>query len=167
MQIFNKEKLVFNFKFKRKQQTQRQEEYIDRKVKKFPRVVFIIFLIYFLLFTAYISWYIYFRDTYLLSEVVGISMKDTLNPNIGQLDTEGSDDLVYINIKRAPNQFDIITIGGYRDSEGKSVTLIKRAIALAGNLVTIKVGDDGYYHVFTYDEELEKENQLNETYVKD
>lgn len=165
MQIFNKERLVFNFKLKRKQTTQRQEEYIDRKVKKFPKVVFTIFLIYFLLFAAYISWYMYFRDTYLLSEVVGISMKDTLNPEIDN--TEGSDDLVYINIKRNPKQFDIITIGGYRDSNGKSVTLIKRAIALAGDLVTIKVGNDGYYHVYTYDEDLEKETQLPEDYVKD
>ncbi len=96
-------------------------------------------------------------------------MKDTLNPYISDYPDAngnyGSDDLVYVNTRRKPNQFDVITIGGYKNEKGESVTLIKRAIALAGNLVTIKVGDDGYYHVFTYDEELNEENQINEKYV--
>ena len=81
-----------NFKFKRTKQTAKQEEYIDKQVKKFPKIVFYIFLVYFVLFAIYISWYIYFRNTYELSEVDGTSMQNTLNPDI-TVENDG-DDLV-------------------------------------------------------------------------
>lgn len=158
---------MFNFKFKRKQTSKRQEEYIDRQVKKFPKAVFIIFLVYFILFAIYMSWYIYFRNTYILSEVRGSSMQNTLNPGITY--ENNSDDLVYINKKAKPNRSDIIVIGGFKNANGTEDKLIKRAIGLAGDYITIKIGDDELYHVYTLDLEAEEGNQIvqiDEPYIK-
>ena len=152
-----------NFKFKRTKQTAKQEEYIDKQVKKFPKIVFYIFLVYFVLFAIYISWYIYFRNTYELSEVDGTSMQNTLNPDI-TVENDG-DDLVYINTKKQPERFDIIVINDH-NSDGSEIKLIKRVIGMPGDYVTIKKADDGYFHVFMLDYETGEVYCLNESYVK-
>lgn len=152
-----------NFKFKRTKQTAKQEEYIDKQVKKFPKIVFYIFLVYFVLFAIYISWYIYFRNTYELSEVDGTSMQNTLNPDI-TVENDG-DDLVYINTKKQPERFDIIVINDH-NSDGSELKLIKRVIGMPGDYVTIKKADDGYFHVFMLDYETGEVYCLNESYVK-
>lgn len=166
MQIFNKEGLVLGFRFK-KQNTIRQEEYLEKQAKKFPKVLFYIFLVYFILFSIYIGGYIYFRNTYELSEVFGASMQNTLNPNIYS-QNEG-DDLVYVNIKKKPEKFDIIVIKD-KDSSEKEIKLIKRAIGMPGDLITIKKdtseGGDGFYHVYYGNIETQEIEKLDETYIK-
>lgn len=158
---------MFNFKFKRKQTSKRQEEYIDKQVKKFPKVVFIIFLVYFVLFAFYMGWYIYFRNTYILSEVRGSSMQNTLNPGITY--ENNSDDLVYINKKATAKTGDIIVINGFYNSDGSEDKLIKRAIGFGGEYFTIKIGEDELYHVYQYLPEAEPDSQIiqiDEPYIK-
>lgn len=166
MQIFNKEGLVLGFRFK-KQNTIRQEEYLEKQAKKFPKVLFYIFLVYFILFSIYIGGYIYFRNTYELSEVFGASMQNTLNPNVYS-QNEG-DDLVYVNIKKEPEKFDIIVIKD-KDTTGKEIKLIKRVIGMPGDLITIKkdtgFGGDGFYHIYYGNRETQEIEKLDETYIK-
>ncbi len=158
---------MFSFKFKRKQTSKRQEEYIDRQVKKFPRAVFIVFLVYFILFAIYMSWYIYFRNTYILSEVRGSSMQNTLNPGIDYEST--SEDLVYINKNMKARPGDIIVINGFFNSDGTEDKLIKRAIGFGGDYFTIKIGEDEVYHVYQYNPKAEEGSQIieiDEPYIK-
>lgn len=163
MQIFNKEGLVLGFKFK-KQNTIRQEEYLEKQAKKFPKVLFYIFLVYFILFATYLGVYIYFTKTYELSEVYGQSMQNTLNPNISSQDE--CHDLVYVNIKKDIERYDVIVIKDV-DSGGKPVKLIKRVIGMPGDLITIaKDADDGYYHVYYADVENDEIYRINESYIK-
>lgn len=152
-----------NFKFRQTKKTAKQEEYIDRQVKKFPKIVFYIFLVYFVLFAVYISWYIYFRNTYELSEVDGTSMQNTLNPDI--LHENEGDDLVYINTKAQPNRYDIVVINDH-NADGSEIKLIKRVIGMPGDYVTIKKADDGYFHVFMLNRQEGKIDCLYESYVK-
>lgn len=152
-----------NFKFKRTKKTAKQEEYIDKQVKKFPKIVFYIFLVYFILFAIYMGWYVYFRNTYELSEVDGTSMQNTLNPNITS-ENEG-DDLVYINTTKQPERFDIVVIND-KNADGSDIKLIKRVIGMPGDYVTIKKADDGYFHVFMLNYETSEIYVLNESYVK-
>lgn len=164
MQIFNKEGLVLGFRFK-KQNTIRQEEYLEKQAKKFPKVLFYIFLVYFILFSIYIGGYIYFRNTYELSEVFGASMQNTLNPNI--YSQNDGDDLVYVNIKKKPEKFDIIVIKD-KDSSGKEIKLIKRVIGMPGDLITIKKDTSGgSYYVYYVNRETKEIEKLDETsYIK-
>lgn len=157
---------MLGFRFK-KQNTIRQEEYLEKQAKKFPKVLFYVFLVYFILFSIYIGGYIYFRNTYELSEVFGASMQNTLNPNIYS-QNEG-DDLVYVNIKKKPDKFDIIVIKD-KDSSEKEIKLIKRAIGMPDDWITIKkdtsAGGDGFYHVYYGNFETKEIEKLDETYIK-
>lgn len=157
---------MLGFRFK-KQNTIRQEEYLEKQAKKFPKVLFYIFLVYFILFSIYIGGYIYFRNTYELSEVFGASMQNTLNPNVYS-QNEG-DDLVYVNIKKEPEKFDIIVIKD-KDTTGKEIKLIKRVIGMPGDLITIKkdtgFGGDGFYHIYYGNRETQEIEKLDETYIK-
>ncbi len=160
---FQLERRKVNFKFKRNKRTAKQEEYIDKQVKKFPRTIFYVFLVYFVLFAIYIGWYIYFRNTYELSEVDGTSMQNTLNPNISS-ENDG-DDLVYINTIKQLERFDIVVIND-KNADGSDIKLIKRVIGMPGDYVTIKKADDGYFHVFMLNYETGEIYSLNESYVK-
>lgn len=157
---------MLGFRFK-KQNTIRQEEYLEKQAKKFPKVLFYIFLVYFILFSIYIGGYIYFRNTYELSEVFGASMQNTLNPNI--YSQNDGDDLVYVNIKKKPEKFDIIVIKD-KDSSDKEIKLIKRVIGMPGDLITIKkdtsADGDGFYHVYYGNLETQEIEKLDETYIK-
>lgn len=153
--------LGFNLK---KQDAIRQEEYLEKEAKKFPKVLFCIFLVYFILFSIYIGFYIYFTNTYELSEVYGLSMQNTLNPNISSQDE--CHDLVYVNTKKDIERFDVIVIKD-SDSSGKPIKLIKRVIGMPGDLITIvKDADDGYYHVYYADVENDEVYRINESYIK-
>lgn len=151
-----------------KRNTIRQEEYLERQAKKFPKVLFYIFLVYFLVFAIYIGSYIYFTNTYALSEVYGLSMQNTLNPNI--IDQKQCDDLVYVNVKKTPQRYDVIVVNDRDMSSGKPIKLIKRAIGMPGDLLTIKKdvseGGDGYYHVYYADASTEDVYRIDENYVK-
>lgn len=153
---------MLGFKFK-KQNTIRQEEYLEKQAKRYPKVLFYIFLVYFILFAIYLGCYISFVNNYELSEVYGQSMQNTLNPNTNNQDE--CHDLVYININKQPQRFDIVVV---RDNfESKQVKLIKRAIGMPGDLVTIvKDETDGYYHVYYAYEGQDEVYKLNEDYVK-
>lgn len=154
---------MLGFKFK-KQNTIRQEEYLEKQAKKFPKVLFYIFLVYFILFATYLGVYIYFTKTYELSEVYGQSMQNTLNPNISSQDE--CHDLVYVNIKKDIERYDVIVIKDI-DQSGKPVKLIKRVIGMPGDLITIvKDADDGYYHVYYADAEKDEVYRTNENYIK-
>lgn len=155
---------MLGFRFK-KQNTIRQEEYLEKQAKKFPKVLFYIFLVYFILFSIYIGGYIYFRNTYELSEVFGASMQNTLNPNI--YSQNDGDDLVYVNIKKKPEKFDIIVIKD-KDSSGKEIKLIKRVIGMPGDLITIKKDTSGgSYYVYYVNRETKEIEKLDETsYIK-
>lgn len=157
---------MLGFKFK-KQDTIRQEEYLEKEAKKFPKVLFCIFLVYFILFSIYIGFYIYFTNTYELSEVYGLSMQNTLNPNISSQDE--CHDLVYVNITEDIERFDVIVIKD-SDSSGKPIKLIKRVIGMPGDLITIKKDTsddgDGCYHVYYADADTEEIYKINESYIK-
>lgn len=146
------------------------EEFIERSVKKYPKVLFWIFLFYFVLFASYMIWYFYFISTHTLSSVDGISMQNTLNAS-----ATGSNDCydwVYVNNNDTPEHFDIITISSTQLGEDgiSKISLIKRAIALEGDLVTIKKangdGEDGYFHVYIQKAGELAPTRLDEGYIK-
>lgn len=146
------------------------EEFIERSVRKYPKVIFWIFLFYFVLFASYMIWYFYFISTHTLSSVDGISMQNTLNSSA----TSSNDcfDWVYVNNNDTPEHFDIITISSTQLGEDgiSKISLIKRAIALEGDLVTIKKangdGEDGYFHVYIQREGELAPTRLDEGYIK-
>lgn len=146
------------------------EEFIERSVRKYPKVIFWIFLFYFVLFASYMIWYFYFISTHTLSSVDGISMQNTLNSSA----TSSNDcfDWVYVNNNDTPEHFDIITISSTQLGEDgiSKISLIKRAIALEGDLVTIKKangdGEDGYFHVYIQREGELAPTRLDEDYIK-
>ena len=146
------------------------EEFIERSVRKYPKVIFWIFLFYFVLFASYMIWYFYFISTHTLSSVDGISMQNTLNSSA----TSSNDcfDWVYVNNNDTPEHFDIITISSTQLGEDgiSKISLIKRAIALEGDLVTIKKangdGQDGYFHVYIQREGELAPTRLDEDYIK-
>ena len=126
------------------------EEFIERSVRKYPKV--------------------YFISTHTLSSVDGISMQNTLNSSA----TSSNDcfDWVYVNNNDTPEHFDIITISSTQLGEDgiSKISLIKRAIALEGDLVTIKKangdGEDGYFHVYIQREGELAPTRLDEDYIK-
>lgn len=147
------------------------EEFIERSVRKYPKVIFWIFLFYFLLFASYMIWYFYFISTHTLSSVDGISMQNTLNASA--IDSDDCYDWVYVNNNKLPEQFDIITISSaqFNDKgEISHISLIKRAIALEGDFVTIKKatgeGEDGYFHVYIQKAGELAPTRLDEGYIK-
>ena len=94
-------------------------------------------------------------------------MKNTLNQNCTY--ASQSDDLVYVNPTKPVERFDIIIVNYKSLVDGKVQEnhLIKRAIAFGGEYITIrKSEEDGYYHIFFYDEEKEQAQMLNEDYVR-
>lgn len=157
---------MLGFKFK-KQNTIRQEEYLEKQARKFPKVLFYIFLVYFILFATYLGAYIHFTKTYELSEVYGQSMQNTLNPNISSQDE--CHDLVYVNTKKEPEKYEVIVIKD-KASSGKPVKLIKRILGMPGDLITIKkdtaAGGDGYYHVYYANADTEEVFKIGEEYIK-
>lgn len=97
-------------------------------------------------------------------------MQNTLNSSA----TSSNDcfDWVYVNNNDTPEHFDIITISSTQLGEDgiSKISLIKRAIALEGDLVTIKKangdGEDGYFHVYIQREGELAPTRLDEDYIK-
>lgn len=159
---------MLGFKFK-KRNTIKQEEYLEKQAKKFPKVLFYIFLVYFVIFAIYIGSYVYFINTYELCKVTGASMKNTLNPHISDNDGKTCDDLVYINIDKQVERFDIFVVKDpdpEPSSEDKEDLIIKRAIGMPGDLVTIKKDEHGYYYVYYANAETNEISKLEEDYVE-
>ncbi len=157
---------------KKTRKTQRGEEFIERSVRKYPKIIFWIFLIYFVLFASYMMWYFYFISTYTLSTVDGISMQNTLN--VQAIDGDDCYDWVYIHKNKQPEHFDIITLTSkeinVEDGSITDISLIKRAIAFEGDLITIKrateKGEDGFFHVYIQQEGELTPKMLQEDYIK-
>lgn len=166
--VFQKRKEMLGFQSRK---AKRGEEYIERSVKKYPKILFWSFLIYFLLFAGYMGWYFYFINTFALCKVEGISMQNTLNPYITSADD--CDDWFYLYNDKKPELFDIVVVTDIElneQSEEQEVSLVKRVIALEGDLVTIKratgEGEDGYFHVYVQRVGENYPTMLQEDYVK-
>lgn len=149
----------------------RKEEFIERSVKKYPKILFWVFFVYFLLFASYMIWYFYFINTYTLCKVEGTSMQNTLNPDITS--TTDCEDWFYLNNGQTPELYDIIVIVDTQiNSDGKKepISLVKRVIALEGDLITIKKdtsdSGDGYFHVYVQRAGETDVEMLVEDYVK-
>lgn len=151
---------MFKFKFKRKKVTKDQEEYVEREVKKMPRTVSAIFLVYVIIFVSIIIWFIVFKNTYYISDVQGPSMSPTLNSGVADNDSSTKQDFVYVNMKKEPAREDIVTI-----NTGNKL-IIKRVIATGGDKITIRIADDGYYHVCIQYAGSEEVIVLEEDYIK-
>ena len=155
---------MFSFKFKRRKhkETEAERKYIDREVKKIPKVISIIFLVYILIFLGSMIWYFYFKSTYYISTVEGSSMQPTINVNI-QKESQ-AEDLVYVNRRIKGERGDIVTIevDGVKGKE----KIIKRILAKEGDQVSIYVADDGFYHVAIKYSWADKVEILQEDYIK-
>lgn len=152
---------MFRFDFRRKKhkETESERKYVEREVKKIPKVITIIFFVHITIFLASMIWYFYFKSTYYVSEVQGSSMQPILNSGI-QNDSQ-KEDMVYVNRRLKGERGDIVTI----QTEG-SDKIIKRVIAKEGDCVSIYVADDGFYHVSIKYSWEENAKILNEQYVK-
>ena len=128
------------FKFKRQKKVVNDNgEYIEKQVKKIPKTLTYIFLIYLSIFLIIVIWYFAFQSTHYISTVQGSSMKPTLN--IGITSESQSEDIVYVNTSRKGSKGDIVVI------ENNNGHIIKRIIATEGDKVSIYITEDGYYHV--------------------
>mgnify|MGYP003571395752 CR=1 FL=1 len=152
---------MFSFKFKRNthKETEAERRYVEREVKKIPKVISVIFFIYITIFLSLMIWYFYFKSTYYVSTVEGSSMQPTIN--VGIQKESQSEDMVYVNRRIKGERGDIVTIETSSDNK-----IIKRIIAKEGDKVSIYVADDGFYHVaimYNWSQEVEI---LEEDYVK-
>lgn len=168
MQIFNKKRgLMFKFKFRKRKATAEESAYVEKQVRKIPKIVSIVFLIYVIIFVCFMIWYFDFRTNYYISDVEGPSMSPTINAEVSDSDPKTKQDFVYVNKKKEAQRGDIIVINvnttGVKENDHY---IIKRVIAMAGDKVTIKIADDGYYHVFVQYAGQEEISQLDEDYIK-
>lgn len=128
------------FFFKSHKNSKKEDEFVEKEIKKIPKVISIMFFVYIILFLALMVWLFYFKATYYISPVQGTSMQPTINPEISsQLD---SNDFVYVNGRKTGTYGDIVTI-----DVGAENPIIKRVIGMEGDLVSIYMTEDGYYHV--------------------
>lgn len=168
MQIFNKKRgLMFKFKFRKRKATAEESAYVEKQVRKIPKVVSIIFLIYVIIFVCFMIWYFDFRSKYYISDVEGPSMSPTINAEVSDSDPNTKQDFVYVNKKKEAQRGDIVVVNlnttGVKEND---YYIIKRVIAMAGDKVTIKIAEDGYYHVFMQYAGQEEVTQLDEDYIK-
>lgn len=150
---------MFFFKFKKQKNSQQDNEFVDKEIKKIPKVISIIFFVYIVLFLALMIWLFYFKATYYISPVQGTSMQPTINPDI--VSQTDSTDFVYVNSRKAGTYGDIVTI-----DVGAEKPIIKRIIGTQGDLVSIYIADDGYYHVAMLYKNTRNVVVLNEDYIK-
>ncbi len=168
MQIFNKKRgLMFKFKFRKRKATAEENAYVEKQVRKIPKVVSIIFLIYVIIFVCFMIWYFDFRSKYYISDVEGPSMSPTINAEVSDSDPNTKQDFVYVNKKKEAQRGDIVVVNlnttGVKEND---YYIIKRVIAMAGDKITIKIAEDGYYHVFMQYAGQEEVIQLDEDYIK-
>ena len=88
-------------------------------------------------------------------------MQPTINSGIAER-SSSSEDFVYVNTRKKGNHGDIVIL----KEESSSKPIIKRIIAKEGDLVSIFVGDDGYYHVSLQNSWESEPQILQEDYVK-
>ena len=150
---------MFLFKFKKHKTTQKEKDFIEREIKKIPRVISIIFFVYMILFLIIMIWLFYFKATYYISPVRGTSMQPTINSTTTNENV--SDDIVYVNSKKIGSYNDVVTI-----DVGSSNPIIKRVIGMQGDLVSIYVTEGGYYHVAILYKYTKDVVILEEDYIK-
>lgn len=158
---------MFKFKFRRKRETQEQKEYVDKQVRKLPKFVSAIFLIYVIIFICFMIWYFTFRSTYVISDVEGPSMSPTINIGVADNDAYTKEDFVYVNKKKEVEREDIVVVNLNTTGDSKNDNLIiKRAVALGGDKITIRIAEDGFYHVFIQYAGEEEVMETEESYIK-
>ena len=149
---------MFSFRLKRKKMTKEQEKYLDKQVKKLPRVLSSIFAVYLIVFLGIVICYFSFQATHYISTIQGSSMQPTINSGI-EYESQ-AEDIVYVNKNKDPQREDIIII------QQPSNSIIKRVIASEGDKVSIFVSSDGWYHVSIIYNGQEEPTLLNESYIK-
>lgn len=158
---------MFKFKFRKKKATAEESAYVEKQVRKIPKIVSIIFLIYVVIFVCFMIWYFDFRSKYYISDVEGPSMSPTINAGVSDSDPNTKQDFVYVNKRREAERGDIVVVNlNTTGVLSNDHYIIKRVIAMAGDKVTIKIAEDGYYHVFMQYAGQEEVTQLNEDYIK-
>lgn len=86
-------------------------------------------------FGIFFSWYTVFVSTHKYYEVVGASMKNTLNAELSDSDSKGKIDAVYVNVRDEINLADIVVI----ERDGAE-SIIKRVMAQGGDYVSVVYG---------------------------
>ncbi len=158
---------MFKFKFRRKKETREQKEYVEKQVKKMPKLVSAIFLIYVILFICFMIWYFTFRSIYTIYDVQGPSMSPTINVGVANNDAYSKEDFVYVNKTKKVEHADIVVVNVNTTGDSRNDNLIiKRAIALEGDKITIRIAEDGYYHIFIQYAGQEEVLELQEDYLK-
>ena len=87
-------------------------------------------------FGIFFSWYTVFVSTHKYYEVVGASMKNTLNAELSDSDSKGKIDAVYVNLNDDIKLFDIVVI----ERDGAE-SIIKRVMAQSGDYVSVVMGE--------------------------
>jgi len=87
-------------------------------------------------FGIFFSWYTVFVSTHKYYEVVGASMKNTLNAELADNDSKGRIDAVYVNLHDDIKLHDIVVI-----ERNGSDSIIKRVMAQAGDYVSVVSGE--------------------------
>lgn len=149
------------FKKSNHKETQQEREFVEKEVKKIPKVISIMFFVYIVLFLSTMVWFFVFKSTYYISKVEGSSMKPTINSGISD-SSKDSEDFVYVNTKNKGSHGDIVVIQEFENSE----KIIKRIIATAGDKISIYVAEDGFYHVNINYAGTDNVVMLEEDYIK-
>ncbi len=153
---------MFNLKKEKKVKQEEAKMLAEKQVKKSPKTATKLFLIYFSIFAVFMGFYFSFNSTYVVSSVTGTSMQPTINDGVNDQITK--EDYVYINTKTEIQRNDIIVIDLNPNTQNDFI--IKRAIALGGDKITIRVGADGFYHTYVIPQGTQNMIQLEEEYVK-
>ena len=152
---------MFRFKFKKRKhkETEQEREFVEKEVRRIPKVISTIFFVYIVLFLIIMIWYFCFKSVYYISKVEGSSMKPTINSGISD-SSHASEDFVYVNTKKKASHGDIVVL------TQETNPIIKRVIAKEGDQVSIFVTEDGLYHVAIKYSWAESPEILEENYVK-
>lgn len=130
------------FKKNKHKETEQERAFVEKEVKKIPKVISIVFFVYMVLFLSIMVWYFTFKATHYISNVEGLSMQPTFNSGISSQDE--SEDFVYVNTTNKGTNGDIVVI---KEKPQDKDSIIKRLIAKGGDKVSIYVTEDGFFHV--------------------
>ena len=125
-----------------------ENKFNDKKHSIAQKILFVILAIYVAFIAVFLGLYFDFKSKYELVPVTGMSMQSTINPNTTK--QEECDDYVYVK-KGKPFTYGDIVVFDASSYNGKEECLIKRVVAMEGDLVSIRYEYSEFYQeeVFT------------------
>lgn len=125
-----------------------EDRFNNKKHSVAQKILFVVLSIYVAFLVVFMGLYFDFKSKYYLIPVTGMSMQPILNPNTTE--QEDCDDYVYVRSGKSFTYNDIVVFDA-GEYNGEEERLIKRVVAIEGDLVSIRLEYSEVYEqeVFT------------------